>query len=314
MNSILKRLRTIIADPLEELNRWERVIRYLWNVMRQGARQLSQDRATMMAASLTYRTLFGLLPVTVGGASVAKSIMGIDRFQEFLHQSIEALGLNQVQLDISEQGTAVTLGGWLSELVSSGLSINVSALTWIGLLVLVYSAIALLVDIETCFNIICQAKRARKWLRRLPLYWFVLTFGPVLIALGFWTDAQVDAFFAAYIHWEWFHVVISWIWDFALICFSVFLLYRMVPTCVVSLRPTLIGACITTVLLLLGKETLGLYFNHALSLKQLYGSIGLVPVFMFWLYLMWIIILFGLQVTAILHKVSEMDRFSASDN
>jgi len=314
MNSILKRLRTIIADPLEELNRWERVIRYLWNVMRQGARQLSQDRATMMAASLTYRTLFGLLPVTVVGASVAKSIMGIDRFQEFLHQSIEALGLNQVQLDISEQGTAVTLGGWLSELVSSGLSINVSALTWIGLLVLVYSAIALLVDIETCFNIICQAKRARKWLRRLPLYWFVLTFGPVLIALGFWTDAQVDAFFAAYIHWEWFHVVISWIWDFALICFSVFLLYRMVPTCVVSLRPTLIGACITTVLLLLGKETLGLYFNHALSLKQLYGSIGLVPVFMFWLYLMWIIILFGLQVTAILHKVSEMDRFSASDN
>jgi membrane protein len=268
----------------------------------------------MMAASLTYRTLFGLLPVTVVGASVAKSIMGIDRFQEFLHQSIEALGLNQVQLDISEQGIAVTLGGWLSELVSSGLSINVSALTWIGLLVLVYSAIALLVDIETCFNIICQAKRARKWLRRLPLYWFVLTFGPVLIALGFWTDAQVDAFFAAYIHWEWFHVVISWVWDFALICFSVFLLYRMVPTCVVSLRPTLIGACITTVLLLLGKETLGLYFNHALSLKQLYGSIGLVPVFMFWLYLMWLIILFGLQVTAILHKVSEMDRFSASDN
>lgn len=313
INSILKRLQSAIADPLEELDKWERIVRYIWNVLRQGARQLSQDRASMMAASLTYRTLFGLLPVIVVGAGVAKSIMGVNRFQEFLHDSISALGLNQVQLQISDNGTTETLGSWLSDLVSSGMSINIAALTWIGLLVLIYSAIALLVDIETCFNIICRAKKGRTWLRRLPLYWFVLTFGPVLIAIAFWTDAQVDAFFLAYIEWDWLHWIIASLWDIAFVCFALFLLYRMVPTSRAAVRPTMIGAMIATVLLLAGKETLDLYFTHAMSLRQLYGSIGLVPVFMFWLYVMWLTILLGLQVTTILHQVRVNTEIEPSD-
>lgn len=267
----------------------------------------------MMAASLTYRTLFGLLPVTVVGAGVAKAIMGVERFQAFLHDSISALGLNQVQLDVAENGTTVTLGSWLSDLVSSGMSVNISALTWVGLLVLIYSAIALLVDIETCFNIICRTKRARSWLRRLPLYWFVLTFGPVLVAVAFWTDNKVDSFFFAYIQWDWLHMTVSWTWDFAIGWFAVFLLYRMVPSSSVSLRPAMIGALLATTLLLAGKGTLDLYFSHALSIRQLYGSIGLVPVFMFWLYVMWLIILLGLQVTAILQQVSENTENSAAD-
>jgi membrane protein len=78
----------------------------------------------------------------------------------------------------------------------------------------------------------------------------------------------------------------------------------MVPTAKVDFRPAMIGAFIATILLLLGKGSLGLYFSHAMSLRHMYGSLGLVPVFMFWLYLMWLIILLGLQVSAILQQVS----------
>ncbi len=304
IKTILTRVRSVLADPLQELTRWEKIVRYVWQVVRQGARQLSQDRASMMAASLTYRTLFGLLPVTVVGAGVAKAIMGADRFQNFLHDSIDALGLNQVQLDVAESGSLVTLGSWLSEIVSSGMNVSIAALTWVGLLVLVYSAITLLVDIETCFNVICRSKGGRSWLRRLPLYWFVLTFGPVLLAIAFWADNQVDAFVLTHISWEWLQWTIASAFDFVLAWLAVLFLYRMVPTASVDLRPALIGALIATLLLLVGKETLGLYVNNALSLQHMYGSLGLVPVFMFWLYLMWLIILLGLQVSAILQQVA----------
>jgi membrane protein len=283
---------------------------YIWKVIAQGARQLKEDRASMMAASLTYRTLFGLLPVTVVGASVARAIMGAQRFETFLHETIAVLGLNEVQLDQSENGSIVTLGSWLSELVSSGMSINIAALTWVGLLVLVYSAIALLVDIETCFNVISRAKKGRKWVRRLPLYWFVLTFGPVLAALGFWTDRQVSIFFSTYVTWEWMHWIISNVWSFAFAWICLLLLYKMVPTSKVHTRPAMVGAFIATILLLIGQGTLGLYFSHAMSLRHMYGSLGLVPVFMFWLYLMWLIILLGLQISAILQQVSVKPEFT----
>jgi membrane protein len=40
-----------------------------------------------------------------------------------------------------------------------------------------------------------------------------------------------------------------------------------------------------------------------MSISQLYGSLGLVPLFMFWVYLMWFVVLFGLEVSAILQTV-----------
>ena len=111
-------------------------------------------------------------------------------------------------------------------------------------------------------------------------------------------------FFLTYIELDWLHWVIASGWDIALGWLGLLFLYRMVPTSKVDLRPAMIGAFLATVLLSVGKGTLGLYFSHAMSLRHMYGSLGLVPVFMFWLYLMWLIILLGLQVTAILQQVS----------
>ena len=109
LKSILKRFEEGLKNPIEELSRWERVFLYVWQLLVQGAKQLSQDRPSMMAASLTYRTLFGLLPVTVVGAGVAKAIMGNDRFEQFLHDAIAAMGMNQLKLDSLDNGEVVTM-------------------------------------------------------------------------------------------------------------------------------------------------------------------------------------------------------------
>ncbi|MBT5137251.1 MAG: hypothetical protein HOM36_06805, partial [Phycisphaerae bacterium] len=101
---------------------------------------------------------------------------------------------------------------------------------------------------------------------------------------------------------QWFF---THVWDFAFCWFTLFALYKLVPTVKLHTRPMLYGSCVASLMILLGKATLGLYFSHALSLQHMYGSLGLVPVFMFWLYVMWLIILLGLQIAAIIHQVSE---------
>jgi membrane protein len=301
--TIIERLKQVIKDPIQELTRWERMVVYILQLIRQGAKQLSRDRASMMAASLTYRTLFGMLPVTVVGAGVAKAIMGKDRFALFLHNSIEAMGMNEVEIELSEGDTPLTLGSWLTNIVSSGMNINIAALTWIGLLILVYSAITLLVDIEQSFNNICHGAKGRSWLYRIPLYWFVLTFGPVLLALAFWVDALAVGLVENIVSGSWLLWAMSLLWDLFLAWLCLLFLYRYVPTVKLQMKSLMFGAFVSALMLLVGKESLGLYFNHALSLRHLYGSLGLVPVFMFWLYLMWLIILLGLQISSILHQV-----------
>jgi membrane protein len=106
------------------------------------------------------------------------------------------------------------------------------------------------------------------------------------------------------------HWIISNVWSFAFAWICLLLLYKMVPTSKVHTRPAMVGAFIATILLLIGQGTLGLYFSHAMSLRHMYGSLGLVPVFMFWLYLMWLIILLGLQISAILQQVSVKPEFT----
>ncbi len=303
LTPIFKWLRSAIHDPFEELSRWEKMVRYIWQVLRQGAAQLSEDSASTMAAALTYRTLFGVLPMTVVGAGVARAIMGEERFENFLHDAIEISGLNLVQ--ISDDGGVSTLGSWLSNLVTSGMNVSIAALTWVGVFVLIYSAIALMVNIETCFNVICRSKKGRSWFKRIPTYWFLLTFGPVAAAVGIWADQQVAGIIHEYVGWAWLLLVAQKIWSF-LLCWGVLiLLFRTIPTVKLGYTPVMIGGAVAAVLLMLGQASLAFYFNHALSLKQMYGSLGLLPIFMFWLYLMWLIVLLGLQVASILESVSD---------
>lgn len=141
-------------------------------------------------------------------------------------------------------------------------------------------------------------------MRRLPLYWFVLTFGPVLLALAFWLNSQIDSMLSSLVVWDSLQWGLESIFDFLLTWLAVLFLYKMVPTMKMDLKPSLVGALLATILLLVGKGTLGLYVDNALSLRHMYGSLGLVPVFMFWLYLMWLFVLLGLQVAAILQQVS----------
>ncbi len=44
------------------------------------------------------------------------------------------------------------------------------------------------------------------------------------------------------------------------------------------------------------KWAFGLYVSRALPYLKLYGAIGLIPLFLFWLYLNWLIVLFGLEI------------------
>lgn len=260
-----------------------------------------------MAASLTYRTLFGMLPMIVVGTAVAKWFLGKEEFSQYLHQSIAVSGMNQFQLATVDDGGIVTLGSWLSDIISSGMNVDIATLTWVGLGVLAYSAITLLVDIETCFTNICGSTKGRAWAKRLPLYLLCFSFGPALLAGALWLDSMAASLFDFVFPWEWLRWSVDTMWDFFLGWSLLGLIYLVVPTIRLQLRAVLIGAFVASIMLLLGKESLGLYFKHAISLRQIYGSLGLVPIFMFWLYLMWLIILLGLQIASTVHYVKHPD-------
>lgn len=298
-------LRRVVTQPLQELDRWQSAVRFAYDLGRFGARQLRQDRAQDMAAALAFHTLFGMLPVMVVMTAIVKAANMQPYFLGPLDQMFTFWGLGEVKILLpgdAEEATS-TLSVWLMDRVREAENVNLGAVGWVGLGLTVYAAINLVVTIEDCFNVIYQAPEGRSWTRRVPLYWFVLTTSPVAI----WGSTYINGWFEQYLPQitssSWLSTSANILWSVCIIWVLMFLLYRMLPNTIIYRRPALVGSLVAALLLEIGKHSLGLYLQNALSLSQLYGSLGLIPLFMFWVYLMWLAVLFGLQVSSTLQHL-----------
>lgn len=310
LDAISHWLKRVVTQPREELDRWQTAARFGYDLGRFGARQLQNDRATQMAAALAFRTLFGLLPVLVVATVLVKALGMQEHYLAPLDKLFEFWGLDQVRIvPPAEIGrtASITLDMWLRDRVREAEQVNFAAIGWIGIAVTIYAAISLMVTIEECFNIIYRAAQGRAWTSRVPVYWFLLTLSPLLIVVGNHIDTRFQELLTGLNAHRWAVTGLTWLWSGFVIWVLMGAIYTLFPNAKVRLRPALMGAAVAAVLLEIGKRTMGLYLQNALSLSQLYGSLGLIPLFMFWVYLMWLAVLFGLQVSSTLQQLHGRD-------
>ena len=76
-----------------------------------------------------------------------------------------------------------------------------------------------------------------------------------------------------------------------------FLLYALMPNTHVSVRAAIIGALVGSLLWEAAKFGFQIYVVKAMPYSNIYGSLGLIPLFLFWIYVTWLIVLFGLILT-----------------
>jgi membrane protein len=155
----------------------------------------------------------------------------------------------------------------------------------------------MLANIETTFNDIWGVTRGRNWLSRIILYWATITLGPLLLACalalagsphfqatkGFVSGTIIGGFI-----FQLLPLILLWLL-FALT-------YQLVPNTKIHFGAALIGGMVGGTLWHLNNVFGFLYVSRVVSNSKIYGSLGLVPVFMAGLYFSWLILLFGAQV------------------
>ncbi|MEQ8316660.1 MAG: YhjD/YihY/BrkB family envelope integrity protein [Phycisphaerales bacterium] len=332
-------------------------------VSRMALRSLLKTRLPQMAAALAYRTLFGLLPISIVALVIVRMFVGDDDLKRLMEQAVRFTGIAEViqaevgqttpddpsddapvrpsvggvltmpgpftssmrlhaalamvgtPEDIEERGTGLlnppepldptpqSLDDLLQGWVDNFGSVRFDAIGLVGGLVLIYAALAMVVEVERCFNQVCRAKSGRSWTRRITQYWTLMTLGAILIALTFLVSVQFrewiramagdgDAFGRFIVGAAGFLVTV------AISTGLLTLAYMILPNRRLRLRPTLAGATVAAI----GWEaakwgfTQYLGFSTNSTYATLYGSLALIPIFMLWVFLTWLIILFGLQV------------------
>jgi membrane protein len=168
----------------------------------------------------------------------------------------------------------------------------------IGMLLLVYVAIQMLANIEDTFNDIWGVTRGRNWLLRVVLYWTTITLGPLAIvaALGLTGSSHLQTTRNLVAQTPFIGGLIFQLLPLVVLWLTFTLVYQVVPNTHVRFGAAFVGGVVGGSLWYLNNIFGFLYVSRVVSNSKIYGSLGLVPIFMIGLYFSWLILLFGAQV------------------
>jgi membrane protein len=220
-----------------------------------------------------------------------------------LSRTNSVAGTNSIAVaDNSNTGTPVVsvnaqkeAAKWIHDFVQKTQS---AALGGVGMLLLVVVAIRMLANIEATFNDIWGVTRGRNWLLRVVLYWTTITLGPLAIigALGLASGPHLQTVKNLLGHMPLIGSLIFEFLPLVVLWFTFALVYQLVPNTKVNFSAALVGGIVAGSLWHLNNVFGFLYASRVVTNSKIYGSLGLVPVFMIGLYFSWAILLFGAQV------------------
>jgi len=172
------------------------------------------------------------------------------------------------------------------------------ALGLTGTILLIFAAISMLSRIEDTFNDIWGVARGRSWFMRIVLYWGVISLAPMLliVALGLATGPHLEGTREFLTTMPFVSNLIFRLLPVMVLCLTFALFYGLIPNTKVHWQAALAGGLAGGLLFHLNNLVSVLYVSRVVSNSRIYGSLGLVPVFMIGLYFGWLILLFGAQV------------------
>jgi membrane protein len=288
-------------------------------------RSFVRNRCPVRASALAYGTLLALIPMLAVVMSISSGLLkkegeaGIEKFIDKFVVSVSGAGSESTaapgpdETDANKTGettaasnhpeqvakTQKTLARNINEFIQNTRS---GALGVTGSVLLIFAAISMLSRIEETFNDIWGVARGRSWFMRVVLYWGVLSLAPILlmVALGLATGPHLETtkrLLATLPFIGYFLVKFGFqLLPILVLCLTFGAFYMLMPNTRVHWRAGLIGGLIAGLLFHLNNMVSVLYVSRVVSNSKIYGSLGLIPVFMIGLYLSWLILLFGAQV------------------
>ena len=246
------------------------------------------DRLTYSACALTFTTLLALVPLLTIITKILTLLPGFTN----LNAKIQTLILNSFIPTSSE-----IINKHLQEFIT-----KTSSLSFIGIVFLIITVIMALLTIERTFNDIWQVNRRHysvfKWIK----YWIILSLVPLFIALSLAFTSYIASVpllvkYAGHIKLQ---TAIFYPLPFIFMLFGLTLLYYLLPNCKVPFRFAAISGLIVTILFEIAKKIFLYSIINLANYKAIYGAISALPIFLLWLYFLWVIVLFGALLSNIL--------------
>lgn len=255
-------------------------------------RRLQEERCLQIASSLTFTALLATVPIITVALTF---ISAFPVFREWMLNIQQFLLLNMLP------ESAEAIGGYAQQFAD-----NAAKLTAVGLVFLFVTAMIVLNTIDRAFNQIWRVPHRRSTVQRAFIYWTLLTVGPLLIGASLTLTSWLvslslglvrDVPFAGLILIKMVPILLTGL-AFAFV-------YIALPNRRVLVRDALTGGFLAALAFEGMKHGFAFYVTHFPTHKVVYGAFASVPIFLLWIYLSWVVVLFGAVTAAVLPEWRE---------
>jgi membrane protein len=242
-----------------------------------------EDRASIRAAALTYFTVLSIVPIFAIAFAIARNFGFEDRLHDIIYKNMQ--GQEEIM-------------NWVTNLVDSFLEkAKGGLLAGVGGVILFWSVIQVLNNIEASFNDIWQIRKPRSFARKFSDYLAIMIVGP--FAIGLSGSAMVKIQSAAS-EIELFQPLIIFLIKsipFISIWVLFTVVYIVMPNTKVKFKYGLIGGVFAGTVAIIFQALYQDLQIGVFKFNTLYGSIAALPLFLLWLQITWLIVLMGAELS-----------------
>ena len=281
MHDIFRVIETDLSKPMRLL------VRLIKKIVL-SIRGFIDDDLVIKASSLTYYTVFALVPIIALIIAIGKGFGFQDSIEAFI---IRLLGENRELVPLMMQFVHNYLDN-----VKGGLFVG------IGVALLLWAVLKMFRQIEANFNRIWNVKKNRSIIRQFTTYITVFLIVPLLIVLTNGLNSKieewvmiVEASSAGVVLIPIYRILLQ-LTPYVVYWLLFTLIFLLIPNTKVRFPDALLSGVITGTAIMLLQM---LYFSGQVSLSKynaVYGSFAAIPLLLFWFQLSWLIILYGAEL------------------
>ncbi|OFA00874.1 YihY family inner membrane protein [Duganella sp. HH101] len=254
-------------------------------------RRLREESLPQVAGSLTFTTVFALVPLLTIALAIFTTFPLFNTFRT----SLEAYFVQSVM----PKSISSTILNYLTMFASKA-----TRLSAVGAVALIFTSIAMMNLIERVFNRIWRVRAERRWTKRILVYWAIITLGPLLIGVSLTLSGQVfmatsDLIGDVPVIGALIYTVLS----LALTTATFTLLYVAVPNRDVDWYDAAWGGLVAGLAFEVAKRGFAVFITQFPTYSKIYGALAALPLFLLWVYVSWMITLFGALLVAALPVV-----------
>lgn len=337
MADLRRQLEDFLTRPGEQLGRGARFVRGQIELWRFCARRLRDHNIAALSAALSFRTIFALIPSLVLAFLFMRSVGMVADGKQVMRQFMETSGLTKI-IAVRDVGTATSqtaepnlavaapdesppaeaaIGAAPQQVVNVADQIEAlvdrveAKLTFerlgpIGALLLIWTAMTLLTTIEAALNRIFGAPASRALARRIVLFWSTITLGPILIVAAIYVSRTALATAGSLPYIAWLTTPLAWLTPALVGILVVAAGYKLIPNTHIRFAAAIGGALVSVPAWMIARWAFAIYVERFVLQGNLYGVLGVVPLFLLWLNISWMIFLFGAELAHTAASLSQL--------